>query len=149
MTHFRALSRDRSKASPVDADDDKDRKEIGSLAVWQLSSAKPGSGIEQLRDGNPDTYWQCVVVVLVTRALTACALTSITRSDGTGSHHVNIQFLRKVTIDEVRIYLNYRIDESYTPQRIAIRAGTTYYDLQVSLSLLNNHRALRAQTTCP
>jgi len=26
------------------------RREIGDLAVWTLSSAKPGNGVEQLRD---------------------------------------------------------------------------------------------------
>jgi hypothetical protein len=60
MTHFRALSRDRTRrTAPIDSSiGDKDRKEIGSLAVWQLSSAKSSCGVEQLRDGNLDTYWQ-------------------------------------------------------------------------------------------
>lgn len=34
--------------------------EIGREACWSLSSAKPGFGIEQLRDDNLDTYWQHV-----------------------------------------------------------------------------------------
>jgi len=36
----------------------KDKQEIGDQAVWSLSSAKPGFGVEQLRDDNLDTYWQ-------------------------------------------------------------------------------------------
>lgn len=32
--------------------------EIGNNAVWSLSSAKPGYGIEKLRDDNLETYWQ-------------------------------------------------------------------------------------------
>jgi hypothetical protein len=35
-----------------------DKQEIGGQAVWSLSSAKPGFGVEQLRDDNIDTYWQ-------------------------------------------------------------------------------------------
>ncbi len=36
------------------------KREIGDEAVWTLSSAKPGNGIEQLRDGNTETFWQYV-----------------------------------------------------------------------------------------
>ena len=51
------------------------RREISNLAVWSVTSAKPGNGVELLRDGRDDTYWQ---------------------SDGTQPHLVNIQFQRKV-----------------------------------------------------
>jgi anaphase-promoting complex subunit 10 len=37
---------------------EKDDCEIGDLAVWSLSTAKPGNGVEQLRDDRLDTYWQ-------------------------------------------------------------------------------------------
>jgi anaphase-promoting complex subunit 10 len=30
----------------------------------------------------------------------------------------------------VALYLDYRLDESYTPSRIAVRAGTAAYDLK-------------------
>ena len=33
-------------------------REIGAEAVWSLSTAKPGNGVEQIRDDNVDTYWQ-------------------------------------------------------------------------------------------
>ena len=34
-------------------------REIGREALcWQLSSAKPGNGVEQIRDQSTDTYWQ-------------------------------------------------------------------------------------------
>lgn len=32
--------------------------EIGSQAVWSVSSCKPGYGVSQLRDDSTDTYWQ-------------------------------------------------------------------------------------------
>lgn len=33
-------------------------KELGVLAAWSVTSAKPGNGVELLRDGSTDTYWQ-------------------------------------------------------------------------------------------
>ena len=45
------------------------RREIGELAVWTLSSAKPGNGVDQLRDNSVSTFWQ---------------------SDGVQPHYINI-----------------------------------------------------------
>jgi anaphase-promoting complex subunit 10 len=74
------------------------------------------------------------------------------RSDGPQPHLVSIQFPKKMPVtvgrepetrrvlerksekvppQEVTMYLDYKQDESYTPQRISIRAGTCYQDLQV------------------
>mmetsp|Transcript_40000 Transcript_40000/g.66838 ORF Transcript_40000/g.66838 Transcript_40000/m.66838 type:complete len:178 (-) Transcript_40000:32-565(-) len=86
-----------------------DLREIGSLAVWSLSTAKPGNGVEQLRDDNLDSYWQ---------------------SDGPVPHLVNVQFYKKMRIQEVAVYVNFSLDESYTPSRISIRAGSNLHDLQ-------------------
>eukprot|EP01095_Lingulamoeba_sp_RSL-Kostka_P016112 TRINITY_DN7732_c4_g1_i1.p1 TRINITY_DN7732_c4_g1~~TRINITY_DN7732_c4_g1_i1.p1 ORF type:complete len:214 (-),score=52.44 TRINITY_DN7732_c4_g1_i1:63-704(-) len=85
------------------------RREIGNLATWSLSSAKSGFGVDQLRDNNLDTYWQ---------------------SDGPAPHQVNIQFPKKVWVDEVRIYTDRKVDESYTPCKISIRAGSHFNDLE-------------------
>ncbi|KAG4073156.1 hypothetical protein HA402_002545 [Bradysia odoriphaga] len=84
-------------------------REVGSQAVWSLSSCKPGFGVEQLRDNCMDTYWQ---------------------SDGQLPHLVNIQFQRKTTINQIYIYTDYKLDESYTPSKISIRSGTHFNDLQ-------------------
>jgi len=84
-------------------------REVGSQAVWSLSSCKPGFGVDQLRDNCLETYWQ---------------------SDGPQPHLVNIQFRRKTTIQDVFVYADYKADESYTPKRISIRAGTHFNDLQ-------------------
>ena len=62
------------------------------------------------RDNNTDTYWQ---------------------SDGPQPHLVNIQFHKKVSIKEIGIYCDFKQDESYTPSKISIRAGTHFHDLQV------------------
>ena len=45
-----------------------------SAELPQVTSAKPGNGVEALRDGSDDTFWQ---------------------SDGALPHLVNIQFQRK------------------------------------------------------
>jgi len=55
-----------------------------------------GFGVEQLRDGSLDTYWQ---------------------SDGPQPHLINVQFRRKMTISDICIYADYKADESYTPNR--------------------------------
>ncbi len=35
-----------------------DVREIGHQAVWGVSSAKAGNGVDCLRDGRKDTFWQ-------------------------------------------------------------------------------------------
>ena len=50
-------------------------REIGHLAVFTVTSAKLGNGVDALRDGREDTVWQ---------------------SDGAQPHLINIQFQRKV-----------------------------------------------------
>ena len=54
-------------------------------------------GVDQLRDGSYDTYWQ---------------------SDGPQPHLVNIQFRKKTTVQDVCVYTDYKADESYTPNRL-------------------------------
>ena len=75
---------------------DTEKREIGDEAVWSLSTAKPGNGVNQLRDDNTDTYWQ---------------------SDGSQPHLINIQFHKKMSIVEVSFFLDYKLDESYTPSK--------------------------------
>jgi hypothetical protein len=65
-------------------------KDMGSQAIWTLSSAKPGSGVDRLRDEDLNVYWQ---------------------SEGAAPHLIDVQFLKKVTISEVSIYLDYPNDE--------------------------------------
>ncbi|KAF9965166.1 Anaphase-promoting complex subunit 10 [Mortierella alpina] len=89
--------------------DTKDKIEIGRLATWSVSSAKAGYGLNLLRDNNLDTYWQ---------------------SDGPQPHLVNMQFEKKTAVQQVSFYSDYKNDESYTPSRISIRAGTTHHDLK-------------------
>lgn len=77
---------------------------IGSFIIIVV-----GFGVEQLRDNCMDTYWQ---------------------SDGQLPHLVNIQFQRKTAVNQIYIYTDYKLDESYTPSRISVRSGTHFNDLQ-------------------
>merc|ERR1719401_2960850 len=83
-------------------------REIGDEAVWSLSTAKPGNGVEQIRDCSTETFWQ---------------------SDGPQPHLINIQFPRKVRVSELRLYTSFKVDESYTPSCVSVRIGTAHHDL--------------------
>ncbi|KAJ6919397.1 hypothetical protein NC651_013378 [Populus alba x Populus x berolinensis] len=86
-----------------------DLREMGKKAAWSVSSCKPGNGISSLRDDNLDTYWQ---------------------SDGAQPHLVNIQFQKKVKLQLVVLYVDFKLDESYTPSKISIRAGDGFHNLK-------------------
>lgn len=79
------------------------RREIGHEAQWTLSSAKMGNGVQQLRDGDLDTFWQ---------------------SDGQQPHVVNVQFHKVMKIQAIALYLDISRDDSYTPQKLSIRIGS-------------------------
>jgi anaphase-promoting complex subunit 10 len=85
-----------------------DSREIGTEATFSISSAKPGNGVEQLRDNNLDSYWQ---------------------SDGSFPHHINIQFMKRASVSKICLYLDYSADESYTPKKLSISSGTSLHDL--------------------
>ncbi|EDV27715.1 Anaphase-promoting complex subunit 10 [Trichoplax sp. H2] len=85
----------------------KDR-EVGNEAVWSVSSCKPGLGIHQLLDNSYETYWQ---------------------SDGSQPHLINIQFFKKTYISCLKIYTDFKLDESYTPKEISVRVGLHDHDL--------------------
>ena len=88
------------------------KREIGLLeqgCIWTLSSAKTGNGVNSLRDGRLDTYWQ---------------------SDGTQPHTISVQFLKRATVSHICLYLDYNLDESYTPREIMVKAGMTNHDVE-------------------
>ncbi|XP_010548316.1 PREDICTED: anaphase-promoting complex subunit 10 [Tarenaya hassleriana] len=88
---------------------DEDLREMGKNAAWSVSSCKPGNGVSALRDDNLETYWQ---------------------SDGLQPHLVNIQFQKKVKLQLVVMYIDFKLDESYTPSKISIRAGDGFHNLK-------------------
>lgn len=84
-------------------------RDISQQAVWTLSSCKVNFGVENLIDNNLETFWQ---------------------SDGPQPHLVNMQFKMKTKVKDICIYADYKSDESYTPSRIVIKAGTHVNDLR-------------------
>jgi len=87
--------------------------EVGREACWSLSSAKPGFGVEQLRDNNLDTYWQYAgpasEPLLIPRCLLSPSMGDLLtdlfllplgcRSDGPQPHTVSIQWHRRQCIE--------------------------------------------------
>ncbi|RDX63448.1 Anaphase-promoting complex subunit 10, partial [Mucuna pruriens] len=86
-----------------------DLTEMGKKAAWSVSSCKPGNGVSSLRDDNLDTYWQ---------------------SDGAQPHLVNIQFQKKVRLQLIVLFVDFKLDESYTPSKVSIRAGDGFHNLK-------------------
>lgn len=87
-----------------------EKRDLTELAVWTVSTAKPGNGVEQLLDRSTETYWQ---------------------SDGPQPHTISAQFVFKVSISDVEIYLNYEKDESYTPAVVSVHAGSNFHNLKL------------------
>ncbi len=75
---------------------------------WSVSSAKPGNGVDLLVDGRSDSFWQ---------------------SDGLQPHCITLEFHQPVQLSRVAIACDFRVDESYTPQKITIRVGTRWSDV--------------------
>ncbi|KAF9593075.1 hypothetical protein IFM89_020139 [Coptis chinensis] len=84
-------------------------REMAKNAAWSVSSCKTGNGVQFLRDDNLDTFWQ---------------------SDGAQPHLVNIQFQKKVKLQLVVLYVDFKLDESYTPSKISVRAGDGFHNLK-------------------
>ncbi|KLT46467.1 galactose-binding like protein [Cutaneotrichosporon oleaginosum] len=85
------------------------RPELGRLAQWSVSSHKYGFGVDNLRDDNDGTFWQ---------------------SEGPQPHTIDLSFPKRVFISSIALLTSHRKDDSYTPSRLSIRAGTGVHDLQ-------------------
>ncbi|KAF7713724.1 Uncharacterized protein PECH_000876 [Penicillium ucsense] len=83
-------------------------REISSLASWTVSTSKPGCGVAALRHPSPSQYWQ---------------------SDGPQPHTLTLHFFKLVAIVRIRVYLDFELDESYTPTKMAFLAGMGGNDL--------------------
>lgn len=89
--------------------------DISNLASWEVSSCKSGFDCAKMREDSPNAYWQ---------------------SDGGQPHSILIKFAKSVNIKCLSLFLNYIVDESYTPEHIVILAGTGEHDL---LEVLQKH----------
>ncbi|KAI2813733.1 hypothetical protein CBS63078_5186 [Aspergillus niger] len=83
-------------------------REISSLASWTVSTHKPGCGVTALRHPSPTQYWQ---------------------SDGPQPHTLTLHFFKLVAIVRIRVYLDFEMDESYTPTKMTFLAGMGGNDL--------------------
>ncbi|KAG8528872.1 uncharacterized protein KY384_006561 [Bacidia gigantensis] len=77
-------------------------REISSLASWTVSSHKPTCGATALLSPTPHAFWQ---------------------SDGPQPHHLTLHFFKLVKIVKLRLYLDFALDESYTPTKLDFWAG--------------------------
>ena len=85
------------------------RRDISSLGIWTLSSAKIGFGIQQLLEDSLTSFWQ---------------------SDGSQPHSVTVFFPRKMYVSEFCVYLDFKSDESYTPSKLSILIGNAVSELR-------------------
>ncbi|KAE8355315.1 galactose-binding domain-like protein [Aspergillus coremiiformis] len=83
-------------------------REISSLASWTVSTHKPGCGVSALRHPSPTQYWQ---------------------SDGPQPHTLSLHFFKLVAVVKIRVYLDFDLDESYTPTKMTFLAGMGGNDL--------------------
>ena len=93
------------ESAPHDPDDSKQLvglRDISALASWTLSSSKPGCALAQLRHPSPTHFWQ---------------------SDGPQPHTLTLHFFKLVAIVKMRIYLDFELDESYTPTKMKFYGG--------------------------
>ncbi|KAL4909883.1 galactose-binding domain-like protein [Aspergillus multicolor] len=99
------LMQDRDK-SPTPLPND--LREISSLASWTVSTHKPGCGVAALRNPDHTQYWQ---------------------SDGPQPHTLTLHFFKLVAVVKIRVYLDFSLDESYTPTKMTFLAGMGGNDL--------------------
>ena len=100
-------------------------KEISNLAKFTVSSHKPGNGVEELRADDLHQYWQYVHQPWENGHCTNIA----NRSDGPQPHKLTVYFVKRVGIRDLRFYVNYNDDESYTPTKIIFKSGTSENNL--------------------
>ncbi|WVF65565.1 hypothetical protein IAT40_000294 [Kwoniella sp. CBS 6097] len=100
-----ASVRDEAELEPQE----EERPELSHLASWNVSSHKYGFGVDNLRDGNDSTFWQ---------------------SEGPQPHLIDLSFPKRVHISAIALHMSHPRDDSYTPSKISIRAGTGVHDLQ-------------------
>uniref|UniRef100_A0A453A0D8 DOC domain-containing protein n=1 Tax=Aegilops tauschii subsp. strangulata TaxID=200361 RepID=A0A453A0D8_AEGTS len=124
-----------------------DMREMAKTAAWSVSSCKPGNGVASLRDDSLDTYWQSdgaqphlvniqfqkKVQLQVSRRAAAAASARF----GLDGWRVIFFFLLNLLfggIQLVVLYVDFKLDESYTPSKISIRAGDGFHNLKVTPS---------------
>lgn len=99
--------------------------DLSPLASWKLSSHKQGCGLAQLRDDTPSSYWQ-------SDGSTDNNMEQQSNAEGTQLNHphtVTLLFSKRVSLERISLFTNFQLDESYTPLKIKIMAGSSNWDL--------------------
>ncbi|KAG5417475.1 hypothetical protein I9W82_005110 [Candida metapsilosis] len=97
--------------------------DLSPLATWKLSSYKQGFGLAQLREDNPETYWQSDGSNGGNN--TTPNNSALLNNHLANPHSITIHFIKKVALERISIFTNYSLDESYTPSKIRIMAGSS------------------------
>ncbi|KAI5951369.1 hypothetical protein KGF54_004443 [Candida jiufengensis] len=97
--------------------------DLSPLATWKLSSYKQGFGLAQLREDNPESYWQSDGSNGGNN--TNPNSSNLVNNHLNNPHSITIQFIKKVSLERISIFTNYSLDESYTPSKIKIMAGSS------------------------
>ena len=84
------------------------RDDISDIGFWTLSSCKPGNGLAQLRDNDPNTFCQ---------------------TDGLNPHFLKVDFNEHQMVNEIWIYFDFQQDESYTPKKIEIKMNNQFDEM--------------------
>ena len=125
--------------------------DLSPLANWKLLLAKPEFGLAQLREDLPDLFWQsdgsngnyggANADIPGDDAAAggggggvnvgggADINTGVAGNELTHPHTVTVQFAKRVAVERLLLFTNYSIDESYTPSKIQILAGSLEADL--------------------
>lgn len=101
--------------------------DLSPLANWKLSSYKQGCGLSQLLEDSPDSLWQSDGSN-GTNNVNASA-NGMNNNQLANPHSVTIQFAKKISLERISIFTNFTLDESYTPSKIRIMAGSSGWDL--------------------
>ncbi|GMT10135.1 hypothetical protein PFISCL1PPCAC_1432, partial [Pristionchus fissidentatus] len=86
-------------------------RDISFRGNWTLSSCKidgDGFGVNELLSDSVDSYWQ---------------------SDGPQPHMITVEFPRKTDISFLALFLDFKSDESYTPNKVLVRLGSSLMHL--------------------
>eukprot|EP00792_Barthelona_sp_PAP020_P003974 TRINITY_DN1799_c0_g2_i1.p1 TRINITY_DN1799_c0_g2~~TRINITY_DN1799_c0_g2_i1.p1 ORF type:complete len:159 (+),score=42.56 TRINITY_DN1799_c0_g2_i1:69-545(+) len=86
-----------------------DGRDITMDALLFASSSRRGFFIDNIIDNDVNTYW---------------------KSNGSPSHSIFLHFPSRKQIEQVYLYLNISLDETYTPNVICLRCGDSIEDLK-------------------
>ena len=132
---------------------DTDKREIGDLATWSVATAKSANGVEMLRDNNGETYWQCAPRPRQPRSSLTCLLPLSGRTEGLATwwtspssgewscwcvrelEALRALLMRARRLQELAVYADFKLDESYTPKLVSVRVGNSVAELREVASL--------------